>query len=513
MNRSLFGWTLNTTIAFLPLITSIGVTAGEAPMPPQTPTGAASPVSKPVASPQPVKLGPVVVTGSVRTRFESWDWFTPDSGDPSYGFSGTIIRLGFAQSREQLDWMVELGAPILLGLPDNAVAPGTQGALGAGANYALANKRNTNAAMIFPKQGFIRFKGLFGDGSQSLRLGRFEFIDGTEITPKNATLAAVKRERVAARLIGNFVWTHGQRSIDGFQYVSNKKKLNFNLTGALPDRGVFQVDGWGPLEVGFVNASLNGGYAKGSVSADWRAFAIYYHDWRHILKTDNRALASRRNDLANIRIGTFGGHYLVTGETQAGPLDLLLWGALQSGKWGVNDHAAHAAVVEGGWQPRVLPRLRPWIRAGYNLGSGDSDPNDAKHGTFFQLLPTPRPFARFPFFNMMNNQQLYSGLTVRPHKQVSLKSEVSSLRLAQGNDLWYQGGGAFQPWSFGYIGRAVSGKRGLATLYDLSVDYNVNSHWNLNAYYGYAAGHSAISGIYPKGTTGSLGYVELGYKF
>ena len=38
----------------------------------------------------------------------------------------------------------------------------------------------------------------------------------------------------------------------------------------------------------------------------------------HILKTDNRPVAARRSDLANIRIDTFGGHTLHVFETGAG---------------------------------------------------------------------------------------------------------------------------------------------------------------------------------------------------
>jgi hypothetical protein len=63
----------------------------------------------------------------------------------------------------------------------------------------------------------------------------------------------------------------------------------------------------------------------------------------------------------------------------------------------------------------LLPKLKPWLRGGYTLGSGDGNPNDCTHGTFFQILPTPRPFARFPFFNMENNRDIMGALILRPH--------------------------------------------------------------------------------------------------
>src|SRR5882672_6570519 len=77
--------------------------------------------------PEPIKLGSVIVTGSVRTRLESWEWFTPDTGDPSYSFLGSQLRLNFTRPGKALDWTIELGAPILLGLPENAIATGVQG--------------------------------------------------------------------------------------------------------------------------------------------------------------------------------------------------------------------------------------------------------------------------------------------------------------------------------------------------------------------------------------------------
>ena len=149
---------------------------------------------------KPLKSGKVVVTGSIRTRLEAWDWFQADTGDGTYAFSGNIFRISFAQSKENYDWQVEMAAPVLLGLPDNA----TQGQLGLGATYFASNSRSQSAANIFPKQAFVRFKNLFGDSKQSVRFGRFEFVDGAEVAPKNATLVAVKRDRISMRLIGHF---------------------------------------------------------------------------------------------------------------------------------------------------------------------------------------------------------------------------------------------------------------------------------------------------------------------
>src|SRR5262249_9673484 len=161
---------------------------------------------------------------------------------------------------------------------------------------------------------------------------------------------------------------------------------------------VFQVDGWGEVNVNVYYGALTGQVAGKRNAGEWRIFGLGYQDLRDgVLKTDNRPTAARTADTGHINIGTFGGHYLHTTQTGAGVLDFLAWGAVQTGSWGNLTQKAGAVALEGGWQPRILPRVKPWIRGGYNYGSGDGNPNDSTHGTFFQVLPTPRVYARFPF--------------------------------------------------------------------------------------------------------------------
>jgi hypothetical protein len=63
---------------------------------------------------------------------------------------------------------------------------------------------------------------------------------------------------------------------------------------------------------------------------------------------------------------------------------------------GAASQHAGAFVGEAGWEPPVK-LLKPWVSAGYSYGSGGGNPTDSRHGTFFQDLPTPREYARFPF--------------------------------------------------------------------------------------------------------------------
>ncbi len=455
---------------------------------------------------------PVEFHGSLRSRVELWNWFAGEANS-DYQFLGSIFRFGLGQQQPRFDWRVEFAAPVLLGLPDDAAAPAPQGQLGLGATYFAANKRSRNAAMIFPKQAYLRFHNLGDSKDHSLRLGRFEFMDGGEVTPKNGTLAAIKNTRIRQRLIGPFGFSHVGRSFDGFHYSYDPEGMNITLLGVFPSRGVFQVDGWGFLKVGFAYLSLTKPVGGGANTGELRAFGMYYHDWRPIAKNDNRPGPVRGADLGNVRIGTVGAHYIHAADTSAGTLDLLLWGVLQTGRWSTLDHRAGAVAVEGGFQPGGIPALRPWLRGGYFRGSGDNDPLDGEHKTFFQVLPTPRVYARFPFFNLMNLEDIFGELVLRPHKAVLIRSDVHGLRLTERNDLWYAGGGAFNPWLFGYPGRPSLGGRGLATLYDVSVDIKATASVTVGAYYGYANGKSVMANIYPAGKDAHFGYLEMEYQF
>ncbi len=468
-------------------------------------------------------LGDVAFTGSLRARIYDWDWFQPTNGTTQYTnqyvYAGNIARLNFSEKSAGWDWDAEFAAPFLLGLPSTATAPAPQGALGLGSNYYAANGNDKYTAMIFAKQLFFRLKGL-GSDSSALQLGRFEFNDATELTPKNATLAILKRDRISQRLIGTFGWSDVGRSFDGVHYSFSKPTDDFTFVAAVPTRGVYQTDGWGWNDVAFGYASYTHDWGHGNHSADTRFFVIDYDDWRdNVLKVDNRPTAVRKGDTENIHIQTYGGHGLHVFTTGAGILDALGWGAYQGGRWGTQTQSAYAMDFEGGFQPKIAPglkplaALKPWIRGGYTMGSGDGNPNDKTHGTFFQLLPTPRPYARFPFFNMMNTEDRFGALVTRPHSRVTISSEFHSLRLTNANDLWYSGGGVFQPWTFGYNGRSTSGRRSLADLYDTSVEYRASRLLTFTAYYGYAQGLAAMEKIYPLGKDGEFGYLEAMLKF
>ncbi|HSE98745.1 MAG TPA: alginate export family protein [Blastocatellia bacterium] len=468
---------------------------------------ASKPQSKP-ASYEPIKIGGVTFSGSLRIRVEDFDWFETSKADGDYTFGAAQLRLSLGQQKESLDWQVEGEFPWLINLPDNAIAPAPQGQLGLGASYFAASGTRDVSAVL--KQAYVRFKGIAGDKASSLRIGRFEFSDGLEVTPKSETLATIKRDHISQRLIGPFGFSHIGRSFDGLQYVRNTKESNLTFVGARATEGAFQLNANREMDVDFYYGAYTRPLPGKKAQSEFRAFAIHYHDGRNAVKTDNRALPLREADGENIRLTTVGGHYISAIDAGKGTADLLLWGAGQFGSWGALDHRAGAVAAEAGY--RFAAKTNPWVRAGYFRSTGDGDPTDGDHKTFFQLLPTPRIYARFPFYNLMNSEDVYAQLRIKPHSRVSLRGDVHYLRLSNAKDLWYLGGGAFQSSTFGYIGRPSGGKKSLGALFDMSADFSITQTTSMTFYLSGVRGGSVQKFIYPEGGNNPLArfaYFEL----
>jgi len=444
----------------------------------------------------------VTVSGSWRVRVESWDFFEPNATgvDGSYNFVASLLRAGISgKVGKSQSWRLELSQVTFAGLPDNAIAPAPAGDLGLGATYYRWNGRRDGS--VFLKQAYWQWQGK----SATLRLGRFEFSDGTERMPKDPTLAWLRRNRIQERLIGPFGFSHVQRSFDGLLFSQDCRGGNFTLTLFRPTRGAFDLKGNDQLsEVTVLYGSWTSSFDPNS---DWRLFALHYRDTRDVLKTSNTA-----NITGDVKVTTLGGHYLRAWRSGEGKFDTVVWGAWQFGDWGRLDHKAYAYALELGYQ-WTKAKWQPWLRVGYFLGSGDGDPNDDDHETFFQVLPTPRIYARTPIFNLMNNRDLFVQLTLKPTKNLSLRLDWHKLWLAKSQDLWYAGGGAFNHKAFGYIGRPSGGSTRLMDLIDLSVDYTQNANTTWTLYIAKALGKDVVRATFPKSDEAFFAYLEFVHRW
>lgn len=453
---------------------------------------------------------PVSISIYDRTRVDAWQWFAAPPEQESYGYVESLVRLGVAQRIGHWDWKLELSQPAVLGLPDDSVSPVTaQGQLGLGGTYYASSSNNTDPADAFLKQGFLRYH--FDATDKSLRLGRFEFVDGQETRPENATIGWLQANRIAHRLIGNFGFSNAQRSFDGIDAHYGERNWDITAFAARADQGVFNMNGNPELNVDLQYlAFTRGGFRQHMLV---RVFGIGYHDGRTgLTKTDNRGLAARAADHGNIRIGTYGGDLLLAAPAGPGNFDFLFWGALQNGRWGALGHSADAAAVEGGYQLTKVS-TKPWLRGGWFRSTGDNHPTDDEHNTFFQILPTPRIYARDPFYNLMNSTDEFVQFMDQPIRKLSMRSDLHWLQLTSANDLWYQGGGAYDNKVFGYVGRPANGNSSFASMVDISADYQLSKYVALNFYYAHPWGKSVVEAIYPADRDSQYGYVEFVYHW
>ena len=452
---------------------------------------------------------PVSVVVNDRTRVDAWQWFAAPPKSNTYSHVESLLRLGVAQHTRHWDWRLELSQPTELALPSDAVSPiPAQGQLGFGGTYYAVNANSYPVAAFF-KQGFVRYR--FGDQDKDLRVGRFEFFEGQETKPKNATVSWLQTTRISQRLIGNFGFSNAQRSFDGIDGHYGTGAWNITAAAGRADQGVFNMNGNPELNVDFQYLALTHAEAKQHVL--WRVFAVGFHDARTgLTKTDNRPLAVRATDHQNIRIGTYGGDLLAAIPAGPGQFDFLFWGALQNGRWGVQSHSANAIALEGGYQMRRLATA-PWLRGGWFRSSGDNDATDGTHHTFFQVLPTARVYARLPFYNLMNSTDEFVQLVDKPTKKLVLRSDLHWLQLTSARDLWYQGGGAFDNKVFGYVGRPADSSSSFASVADVSAGWQAAKNVAFTFYYAYAQGKTVVTAIYPTGTNAQYGYVELSYHW
>lgn len=456
-------------------------------------------------------VSPVKATAYLRERTNATQWFAATPNAEVYGHQDSLLRLSIEQRVHRFDYQMELSNSAELALPDDAVSPvGAQGQLGLGGTYYAANGSDNQypVAASF-KQGYLRYH--FRRDANTLRLGRFEFFDGQETTPKNTTLLWLQNNRIQQRLVGNFGFSNGQRSFDGVEGKLGGETWNLTAMGGRAVQGVFNMNANPELDVDLQYLAYTRYLAKKRLLV--RGFALGYHDGRTgLVKTDNRPLAARQADHTNIRIGSYGMNAAAAIPAGKNTVDLMFWGVLQNGRWGVQDQASGGFAVEGGYRLTGV-RSQPWLRGGALRTTGDTHPTDGTHNTFFQVLPTPRVYARFPYFNQMNSSEQFVQFIDKPSKRLDLRTDLHFLQLTSPVDSWYQGGGAFDRKVFGYTGRPANSHGSFSTLYDISLDCAVTPQVSFTTYYAHSFGKSVVAAIYPRDRDANYGFFELTYRY
>jgi len=456
----------------------------------------------------------VYTTGEMTARYEDWNWFNPggSSADNNYSYHFIRSRLAVGGETDKLDFFIQAQHTQMWDLPDNAMTPAPGGPLGLGGIYH-AHGQSENYYSTFIKQAYVRFKNIAGTGL-FIKAGRFEYVDGLEVKYKNPKVMWLKKIRLSERLIGPFGWSAFTRSFDGAEIVLDKENYNITSMISRPTQGGFENDAYESInKINLLTTTLTFKFDRAIPNTETRLFYYFYDDDRSMKKPDNTLPGSTKSN-GNIEIHTLGFHLLNTFEAGPGTTDFLLWGAYQLGDWGNLTHKAWAFNIEAGYQLTNI-FSKPWLRAGYFISSGDSNPGDSDHETFFQMLPTARKYALFPFYNLMNNEDLFLQLILKPHKKVLIRTDLHFLRLNESNDKWYMGAGATRKDGniFGYIARPTGGDTDLAKVLDLMVVFNLNKHVSFNAYYGHVWGGDVIRNVYGTADDADMFFFECALKF
>lgn len=464
----------------------------------------ASPVHLETAGPFNSKLRLEIAN---RLRGEFVNWF----GDPivqgdhldknsDYNFIANKFQLGLRFTSEPLEAFAQFQDTVISGLPENGV--------GVGSVYYLNTPHSTQNS-AFLRQGWAKFK----HGGYFLSGGRQLYSDAAQGVAKHKNLKWIQDYRWAQRLIGPFEYTHTGRSFDGgsLGYVSD----DFEVSGFayLPTYGGFEIDGMheiSQITVAGATANLRDSGLFGNTLG--RLSYYYYSDDRGLTATDNRPEPERlRTKAQSIEVHTIAASAAHVMPIGPGLADGMFYAFGQFGDWQNLNHSAWAYGVEAGYQ---LPEIwgSPWLRAGINSASGDARPTDKQHDTFFQLLPTAWLYAQFPFYNMMNNQDVFVQALLKPHPMVNLRLDFHWLAVNESKDLVYSGAGATSDKVFGYAGAPTGGFNDLAYLTHVMVSFKPTEYLNFNAFYGHAFGQDIINAQY-SGKQGDYAFLEANLSF
>ncbi len=445
-----------------------------------------------------------------RIRGEFVDWFEPKPGSATpenrYDFVGNKFQIGVRLTRDPVEAFVQFENATVANLPSAGV--------GVGSIY-FANTAYTPQSGSFVRNAWLKWKAPFDLTGLSLTGGRQLYSDGMDAPAKDPMVSWVQANRLGQRLIGPFDYTHVGRSFDGGKVAYDDERWSVTGFGFVPTRGGFEVNGNGEIDITLAGGALNLKESAELGRTIARLQYIYYADDRDLVFLDNRPLRRRQADRGEpAHIHTVGGSAVHVEPLGPGAVDAMAYGFAQVGDWQSQRQDSYAWGTELGYR-LTETWAKPWLRLGFNLGSGDKDPNDDVHATFFQLLPTAWLYAQFPFYNMMNDQDAFAQLVLQPHPRVTLRLDLLHwLRTTSSLDLAYFGGGATKNDFFGYgsTGTPRGGASSLALLSHVMLTVKPVDPLTISFFYAHAWGQSVIANNFAE-LPANYGFIEATVSF
>jgi hypothetical protein len=428
------------------------------------------------------------------TRAESWRFFDPPVAgvNPDYTFVGNRADLGVRVRSSHVDLVGAFSYVRVENLPRNAIGPG---GLGTGAFYFAAS------GLPYSYQVFLTdltVAAHTADRRLTFTLGRMSYTSGAEGerplgSPASKQLTRLRQLRLDGRVLGNFDWSFYGRRFDGM-------KVEARGAAAYGGGGAFLVTQGGYEESASLTmpklqvASAYAGLHHGS-GGESQVFAVGYRDRREIdIRPDNAAVPV---ESANVTLVGVGASHLSVRTAGAGEFDWLAWSAGQGGDWYGQRHRAFSAAAEAGYR-WSRAAWRPWLRAGASYASGDDNPDDDRHGTYFPMLQDTRTYALSMVYAQMNLRDVFAQVLLEPHPSARVRFDVHRVALASAADRWYQGSGATARAGrfFGYSTRSSSASQELGTVLEGTADVRLSRYWSVNGYAGHMWGGAVVRGAF-----------------
>lgn len=443
------------------------------------------------------------------TRAELWAFFEPPpgGGDNEYAFAANRLQAGVRRRAPRYELSAALQYVHFGGLPAGAIGPGP---LGLGAVY-FSHAGRSDSHQVYLRYLNLQLKNIAP--GFSVQFGRMSYSSGGEAASGVPKIEAVKRQRIDARLIGEFDWSVYQRGFDGVRLDVVQPAWSATGVAFHPTQGGFE-DAAGLMmnDVMVIGGSATAKPGRLIPGTETQMFAFRYADHRAVAaRPDN---SGRTAAAVDVGINTFGTTVALASPVREGrQWDGLLWVVAQTGAWYEQTHRAFSVGVEAGHQWDAVP-WRPWIRAGVLRASGDDDPADNRHGTFFQMLPTVRRYSQTASYSQMNHTDLFAQAMLRRGSSFGLRLDVHRIGVADARDHWYSGSGATQARGdvFGFATRPANGGTDLGTAVEVSADYVLSPHWSINGFLGVLRGGQIVRRSF-SGATLTFGYVENVIQF
>lgn len=483
----------------------------------QTPAAGAAPPAPPAetppvrapADPAPPVPGTTTFLAETLLRVEFWRYFQPRDGGaagPDYTFGGSRSSLGVSYVGPRWSAQGTLQYVRLENLPAHAIGPGL---LGTGAAYYF------QAAGTFSYQFYLRGLSLAWRDPEAgtwVEAGRLSRAARVEPPSGDATIDGLLRDELNGRLLGDMEWSYYQRAWDGVRGGIARQGRSATLTVAAPTQGTYEESA--NLYMDHVPvAALEFAAQPGAVVRRTRldAFAIRYADTRPVTaRPDNTA---RQEDRVSVRITTLGASAAGAYPRGGGTVDVVVWGAVQGGRWYEQSHRARAATASAGYRRTAAP-WRPRARAGIVWASGDADPRDDRHATFFPMLPSGDRLSAINAYALMNVRDAWLAVDVAPSPRLDVAGGLRRVHLSQGADRWYQGSGATVRAGnyFGFQGRDGGGATAVGTVMEARAEWRPWRAVTVRGYVGRMAAGDVAAHVFA-GRRLVTGWLESAVRF